>query len=121
MFGLRIRKVHQLFGSPFARAFGIAVLANFIFLVLMLLAPVDRHVMVTRVQVAFETGELGVADYLLFDSRRGWHQYNDCNVLQMLANENSSRTERALAPNLFSFSEDWTHQCAVLRAIFVHS
>src|SRR5688500_7371781 len=74
---------HQLLSGPFARAFGTTLLANSLFLVLAVVVPADPGVVANRVRTAFETGELGTADYLPFDSRRGWHQYNDCITLQM--------------------------------------
>jgi hypothetical protein len=110
---------HQFLNGPLARALGLTIFANLLFLVLMIAAQGAPGVIVTRVRTAFANGELGIKDYLQFDTRRGWFQYNDCNVLQMLTNQHASRLERALAPKVFYKNEDWEDQCAVLRALVV--
>lgn len=69
-----------------------------------------------RIQTAFAAGELGDADYLPFDARRGWHQYNDCLLLQLLSNEDPSRIQRALAPTIYTNSVE-DRRCALLRAL----
>ena len=107
----------RLLSGPLARALGITVLGNLLFLALMVAAQGDPRVIITRVRTAFATGELGTKDFLRFDARRGWFQYNDCIVLQMLTNQDPSRFERALAPKVFYKSEAWEDQCAVLRAL----
>jgi hypothetical protein len=56
-------------------------------------------------------------DYLPFDSRRGTHQYNDCNVLQMLSNPDPSQLTRALAPIIYKADEDFNEACPVLHAL----
>jgi hypothetical protein len=38
---------------------------------------------------AFIAGDLTPDDYLPYDSSRGWHQFNDCNILQMMINQGS--------------------------------
>ena len=87
--------------------FGATLLAlalNVLFMLLGLLATVvPRSVHVERIRHAFVTGELGSADYLPYDVARGWHQYNDCNVLQMLSNPDESVTGRAWGPYLLRF------------------
>jgi hypothetical protein len=113
------QKPYQFLGGPLTRAFGIIVLANLLFLLLTVAAPGDPDLFIKRVRAAFEMGELGLADYLPFDTHRGVHQYNDCNILQMLSNKHSSRFERALAPTLYATDENWNDQCAVLRALMV--
>jgi hypothetical protein len=92
---------------------------NGVFLVLVLGASTDPEGVVEQARQAFEAGELGTEDYLPFDARRGWHQYNDCNVLQMLSDTESSTVERALAPRVRAADADWSRQCAVLRALVV--
>jgi hypothetical protein len=110
---------HQFLSGPLVRALGLTVVGNLLFLALMVTAQGDSEVIVSRVRTAFATGELGIKDYLQFDARRGWFQYNDCNVLQMLTNQHASRLERALAPKVFYKNEEWEDQCAVLRALVV--
>jgi hypothetical protein len=96
---------------------GVAVLSNLVFLALLAAMPVNPSRIADRVRTAFETGELGTSDYLPRDWRRGWHQYNDCVVLQMLSNENLSRIDGALAPVIYVTNEDWSGQCATLRQL----
>ncbi len=99
------------------RGLAVVVLANFLFLLLVLVAQGDRCVSLSRVQSAFETGDLQTKDFLWFDARRGFFQFNDCNVLQMVTNEDSSLRNRALAPRVFLENADWEGQCRVLRAL----
>jgi len=101
------------------RAAVVVLVLNGLFLLLVVLAvPDEPSATRARVRAAFKTSDLAHEDYLLFDSRRGFFQYNDCNVLQMIANAGSSRLERAISPVVYSANGDWTDQCAVLdRAI----
>jgi hypothetical protein len=99
------------------RAVLVVLICNCGFLVLVLFVPVDSSTIRHRIRAAFETGDLGFEDYLLFDSRRGFFQYNDCNVLQMIANRNPSRVARAISPIVYSANGDWTNQCAVLHQV----
>jgi hypothetical protein len=105
--------------SGVLRGIGVAILANLLFLTLMLAVQPDRGVIVRRVREAFETGELGNDDFLQYITLRGWFQYNDCNVLQMLANQSDSRLQRALAPTLFWANNEGTRQCVALRRLLV--
>lgn len=104
-------------GRVLFRTVGTAVLANILFLVLIVAAPINPDRVAGRIRTAFETGELGLADYLPFDSRRGWHQYNDCMVLQMLSNKDTSRMHSALAPVVYGTDEEMNGSCAVLHAL----
>jgi hypothetical protein len=107
------------FMRPFALALAIASLANILFLTLVRVAPDTPELIARRARTAFQTGELGQVDYLPFDSRRGWHQYNDCNVLQMLSNPGGSRLQRALAPTIYKADEEFNYACPVLSALIV--
>jgi hypothetical protein len=110
------QKFYQVLGGSLARALGVVALENLLFLALMVTAPGNRNMIADRIRTAFETGELVLKDFLLFDMRRGFMQYNDCAVLQMLFNERSSLLESALAPTLY---KDWGDQCALLRSLVV--
>lgn len=112
---------HQQIFTPFAWAIGISILANVIFLGLMVFTQGDSNVIAGRIKNAFEQGELVQEDYLYFDARRGFHQYNDCNVLQMIVNGGQSRIERALSPKIFNNNKEWINQCAVLYDLVVHN
>lgn len=109
----------RTFKRPLVWSVATALLLNLLFLGLMLLAVGNPTVIAERVRAAFVTHELGLVDYLPGDSRRGWHQYNDCNVLQMLSNPHSSRLEQAVAPTIFKADEEFNHACPVLRALIV--
>ena len=112
------RKPQTLGGLTLLKIVGIALLMNLFFLMLMIAMPVNSSLIADRIRIAFETGELGTVDYLPFDSRRGWHQYNDCVILQMLANEESSRINRALAPIIYvANDDDWSNLCATLQLL----
>jgi hypothetical protein len=95
------------------RAVVVLLLANCVFFLLAFVAPGDPAVVRERVRAAFESGELGFSDRLPFDRRRGFNQYNDCNILQMLGNANPTRLARALSPIIYS-TDSWTDQCVVL-------
>lgn len=51
-----------------------------------------------RVQQAFAAGDLGEKEYLDFDARRGIHQFNDCQILQMMIRDGEP-IKKALAPS----------------------
>jgi hypothetical protein len=101
------------------RVFAVTLLANLAFFGLVLAAQSEPSTMAARIRTAFQSGDLGIKDYLPFDRRRGWHQYNDCTVLQMISNQDPSRLARALAPRIYYQNADWTNQCAVLRSLTV--
>jgi hypothetical protein len=88
-----------------------------IFLVLSSLIPSD--VIIIRIQQAFATGELIEDDYLKYDTHRGFHQYNDCNILQMMTNQDSSQIAQALGPWLHLADESATEACRTLRELVV--
>jgi hypothetical protein len=112
---------YQSLNVAFGRALGVTALANLsFFIVLLMLAQGDSGRIAARVRTAFATGELAMKDYRPFDARRGFHQYNDCSVLQMLTNKDSSSLlERALAPLIYYESEERNAQCSVLHALVV--
>lgn len=107
----------HLFRNPAVRAAGAIALANLLFFVLVFAGQGDPCVSLARVQAAFEGEDLQTKDFLFKDARRGWFQFNDCNVLQMLTNPEPSRLARALAPTVYRENDDWEGQCRVLRAL----
>ena len=81
------------------RAFVLVLLLNVAFPVSLLLSSlVPSEVIIARIQQAFSKGELVENDYLPYDVYRGFHQYNDCNILQMMTNQDSSLVAHALGP-----------------------
>jgi hypothetical protein len=68
-----------------------------------------------RIRRAYATGELVESDYLRYDTHRGFHQFNDCSILQMIAIPDSSRVGRALGPTTYSMGEE--EPCRTLREL----
>jgi hypothetical protein len=102
------------------RATLLVVAMNGLFLLPGLFATaVPQGTVERRVRRAFATGELGDRDYLPYDARRGWHQYNDCNILQMLSNPDDSLAGRAWGPWLHLADADDAQACATLRRLVV--
>lgn len=109
----------QVPAGPLARGVAIVVFANLLFLALLVVAPAGPHVAAARVRKAFETGEIETNASLPLDRRRGSFQYNDCLILQMLANEDSSPFARAVAPKVYVKGPSW-RPCEVLRDLVVN-
>ena len=106
---------------PLARMLGSIAIVNVLFLGLMLVTPYDPDRVGDRVRAAFATGDLGLEEYRRRDIRRGWHQYNDCAVLQLLVAPDSSRVARALAPRWSFLRADVEENlsCGALEALTV--
>jgi hypothetical protein len=103
------------------RMLGSIAIVNALFLVLILIAPYDPGQVTDRVRAAFATGDLGLDEYRRRDIRRGWHQYNDCAVLQLLVAADSSRVARALAPRWSFLRADVeeNYSCGALKALTI--
>ena len=104
---------------PIARMFGVIAIANVLFFLPVLVAPQDPDRVGARIRAAFATGDLGTEEYRRRDVHRGWHQYNDCLVLQLLLSRDSSRVAGALAPRMSFLRADVeaNHACGALRAL----
>jgi hypothetical protein len=100
---------------------GCIVIANALFLGLMLITPYEPDRVGDRIRDAFATGDLGLDEYRRHDIRRGWHQYNDCAVLQLLSAPDSSRVARALAPRWSFLRADVEENssCGTLKVLMV--
>jgi hypothetical protein len=102
------------------RAFVLVLLLNAAFPILLLLSSLmPSEVIGDRIQQAFLTGELIAIDYLQYDIDRGFHQYNDCNILQMMTNGDSSPVAHALGPWLYMADSSATEACRSLRELVV--
>jgi len=102
------------------RSFVLVLLLNIAFAILLLLSSLmPSDVIVDRIQHAFSTGELVENDYLPYDVHRGFHQYNDCNILQMMTNQDSSLVAHALGPWLHMADSSATEACRTLRELVV--
>lgn len=69
------------------------------------------------IERAFVEGELVEQDYLQRDWLRGKNQYNDCVVLQLVANPGVSLPEKALAPTFYVTKPAPSDVCATLRRL----
>ncbi len=103
----------------FIRAVVLVAALNACFLALALwTATLPRDPLIARVKEAFASGELVDADYLPLDSRRGFHQYNDCVILQMITNRDRHIWANAVAPLVYVENmETWEDQCATLHRL----
>lgn len=72
-----------------------------------------------RIRQAFAEGALVQEDYLPFDGRRGWHQYNDCVILQMLTNPVEPTLADALGPTSHSLDTTYSQKCVTLHRLVV--
>ena len=96
------------------------LILNIVFAILLLFSIlVPPGVISNRIQHAFESGELTESDYLKYDIHRGFHQYNDCNILQMMTNKDSSPVEDALGPWFYMPDDSATEACRTLRELVV--
>lgn len=59
---------------------------------------VDRAPVRAHIAEAFAAGELDLRDHLRTDTKRGAHQYNDCLILLLIADERAPPLQRALSP-----------------------
>jgi hypothetical protein len=110
----------QTYKVPFTYAVKSIVLANILFFLLMYVGQGNKNVIEKRIEHAFAMEDLVLTDYLSFDTRRGYHQYNDCVVLQMIVNESPSRIEHAIAPSVYINNDHtWRNQCAMLYNLVV--
>jgi hypothetical protein len=105
---------------PWLHAFVLLLILNIGFLGLLFSSNLmPRAVMTERIRHAFITGELTEQDYLPYDLRRGFHQYNDCNILQMISNPDHSSIERVLGPLLYLADSSVTEVCLTLRELIM--
>jgi hypothetical protein len=101
-------------------SFVLVLVLNAAFPILLLLPSLmPSEVIVNRIQQAFSTSELIANDYLPYDMHRGFHQYNDCNILQMMTNPDSSPVAHALGPWLYMADPSATEACRSLRELVV--
>jgi hypothetical protein len=91
---------------------------NLIFLLLATgAALVPRDLLMRRVRGAFSTGDLVDQDFLPFDNRRGFFQYNDCLILVMITNRQGSLLADALGPRVYTRDEAWSNMCKTLHDV----
>jgi hypothetical protein len=102
---------------------GIAVLlANGVFLMLAVwAATLPRPPLAARIEAAFASGELIENDWPWLDARRGFNQYHDCTVLQMVSNPDRQLWASAVAPLIYNRTKGETDRCATLRTLVTGS
>jgi len=99
-------------------AVALVVLANGAFLLLALgAALLPRERLAQRIRDAFASGELIDNDWPWLESRRGFNQYHDCSVLQMISNADTRLWASAVAPLIYNRSRGETDRCATLRTL----
>ena len=106
---------------PWLHAIVLTLVLNTVFLALSFsvnLVPQEK--IAERIRQAFTTGELAERDYLPYDTHAGWHQYNDCVILQMISNADSSAAGRALGPWLYLADSSLGKACFALRELVVN-
>lgn len=102
------------------RAFALVLVLNAVFPILLLFSSLlPSEVIVGRIQHAFATGELIERDYLPYNVHQGFHQYNDCNILQIMTNQDTSLVASALGPWLHMPHSSATEACRTLRELIV--
>jgi hypothetical protein len=91
------------------------IAANGFFLVFNLLgALLPTQPVTMAVRTAFAQGDLGLDDWLPFDRRLGFNQYNDCSILLMGLNREGPALQRAVGQRLTFRSSRWAGFCRTL-------
>jgi hypothetical protein len=97
------------------RAFAGTIAANVLFFTLAVGATFLPHERIAEhVRQAFASGDLGFQDYRFFDSVRGFNQYNDCAVLQMITNDTHRPLADAVGPVHYLSNLRGDAQCRTL-------
>ena len=105
-------------GRSWARLLGSVVILNCFFLVAALWAaslPSERFT--SRVTAAFASWELVDEDYLRGDTRRGFPQYTDCRVLQIIINPDAAWWPHALGPLVYYKDAKYDDSCLILHGL----
>lgn len=103
---------------PWVKALTLVILVNAAFLLLALwVAILPRAPLMERVREAFASGDLIENDWPWLDSRRGFDQYNDCSILQMITNRDDNILAAAVGPLIYNKNRGETDKCATLRKI----
>jgi hypothetical protein len=88
------------------------------FLMLLLAATLPVHVLQERVIEAFQDNALSLRDRLPFDTGAGWHQYNDCLILQMVSNPDRP-LHKAIGPLVYH-RPDFADFCSTVSDLLVN-
>jgi len=112
--------VQTRFGAwrPWMMATAIVFLQNGVFLLLALWAAwLPREHLDQRIRDAFTSGELIDNDWPWLESHRGFNQYHDCSVLQMISNADDHRWAAAVGPLMYNRNRGETDRCPTLRTL----
>ena len=103
---------------PWVHAAVAVLLANGVFLLLAVWAArLPRAPLAAKIDRAFASGELIENDWPWLDGHRGFNQYHDCSVLQMVSNRDSRVWAAALGPRMYNRNRGETDRCATLRTL----
>jgi hypothetical protein len=112
---MRRQRWHASSRRTWLLAVAAIIVANGFFLVFNLLgALLPTEPVTLAVRTAFAEGELGLEDWLPFDHRLGFNQYNDCSILLMGLNREGPALQRAVGQRLTFRSERWAGFCRTL-------
>jgi hypothetical protein len=104
--------------TPWMNALVVVVLANAAFLMLGIwAATLHRDPLAQRVREAFPSADLIENDWPGLESRRGFDQYNDCSILQMITNHDDDILANAVGPLIYNKNAGETNKCATLHRI----
>jgi hypothetical protein len=104
--------------TPWLSALIVIGLMNAAFLLLGIwVAALPREPLKQRVTQAFASGDLIENDWPWLESRRGFDQYNDCSILQMITNHDRDILANAVGPLIYNANRGETDKCATLRSI----
>lgn len=104
--------------APWKTALVVVVLANAAFLMLgVWAATLPREPLAQRVREAFASADLVEEDWPGLVSRRGFDQYNDCSILQMITNHDDEVLANAVGPLIYNKNRGETDKCATLHRI----
>jgi hypothetical protein len=103
---------------PWVAAAAVVTVANAVFLLLALwvaLLPRDR--LAEHIRDAFVSGDLMENDWPWLESRRGFNQYDDCSILQMISNRDEDLWASTVAPFIYNRNRGETDRCATLHML----
>jgi hypothetical protein len=103
---------------PWLHATAVVGLVNGVFLLLALWAAgLPRDPFGAKIERAFASGELIENDWPWLDGRRGFNQYHDCSILQMISNRDAPVWLAAVGPVIYNRGWGETERCATLRVL----
>jgi hypothetical protein len=104
-------------GRLFRAAIAVTALNAVFFIVAVAATFLPHERLAERVRQAFAAGDLGFVDYRFFDAKRGFNQYNDCAVLQMITNDSHVHVADAVGPMHYLANDNGDAQCRTLFGV----